>query len=238
MIDKTPTEAAKGKVLIVEDDESMAIALRDGFGFEGYEVRSARDGLEALNAVEEDRPDLVILDVMLPKISGLEVCQRLRADGNDVPIIMLTARGQEVDKVLGLKLGADDYVTKPFSFLELTTRVEALLRRTAGAMSSTSPESYEFGDVMIDFKAHRATKNGKELDLTARELRLLELFIRHRGTVVSRDQLLDEVWGYDAIPFTRTVDSHIAKLRKKIEDQPSAPRHIITVHRLGYKFVG
>ena len=238
MIDKTPTEAAKGKVLIVEDDESMAIALRDGFGFEGYEVRSARDGLEALNAVEEDRPDLVILDVMLPKISGLEVCQRLRADGNDVPIIMLTARGQEVDKVLGLKLGADDYVTKPFSFLELTTRVEALLRRTAGAMSSTSPESYEFGDVTIDFKAHRATKNGKELDLTARELRLLELFIRHRGTVVSRDQLLDEVWGYDAIPFTRTVDSHIAKLRKKIEDQPSAPRHIITVHRLGYKFVG
>lgn len=238
MIDKTPTEAAKGKVLIVEDDESMAIALRDGFGFEGYEVRSARDGLEALNAVEEDRPDLVILDVMLPKISGLEVCQRLRADGNDVPIIMLTARGQEVDKVLGLKLGADDYVTKPFSFLELTTRVEALLRRTAGAMSSTSPESYEFGDVTIDFKAHRATKNGKELDLTARELRLLELFIRRRGTVISRDQLLDEVWGYDAIPFTRTVDSHIAKLRKKIEDQPSAPRHIITVHRLGYKFVG
>ncbi|MEM8929637.1 MAG: response regulator transcription factor [Acidobacteriota bacterium] len=238
MTHTAPSTDSKGTLLVVEDDESMAVALRDGFGFEGYSVREARDGLAALQAVADARPDLVILDVMLPKISGLEVCQRLRSEGNDVPIIMLTARGQEVDKVLGLKLGADDYVTKPFSFLELATRVEVVLRRVAGSLGPAPADQVEFGDVVIDFKAHQATKGGQELDLTARELRLLELFVRHRGSVVSRDQLLDEVWGYDAIPFTRTVDSHIAKLRKKIEAHPSDPRHIITVHGLGYKFVG
>lgn len=235
---QTATEDSKGTLLIVEDDDSMAVALRDGFAFEGYAVRSAHDGMAALKSVEESPPDLILLDVMLPKISGLEVCQQLRANGNDVPIIMLTARGQEIDKVLGLKLGADDYVTKPFSFLELATRVEALLRRAAGTLRSSTPDTYGFGDVVIDFKGHRATRAGKDLDLTARELRLLEFFVRHRGSVVSRDQLLDEVWGYDAIPFTRTVDSHIAKLRKKIEQTPADPRHLITVHRLGYKFVG
>lgn len=236
--DPEPTMAARKSVLIVEDDESMAVALRDGFGFEGYEVRFAADGPAALDEAQKNRPDLLILDVMLPKMSGLDVCQRLRADGNDVPIIMLTARGQEVDKVLGLKLGADDYVTKPFSFLELATRAEALLRRTSGSLCPSRPSTYAFGDVEIDLDGHRATKGGEELELTARELRMLELFIRHRGQVVSRDRLLDEVWGYDAIPFTRTVDSHIAKLRKKIEDRPSDPRFLITVHRLGYKFVG
>ena len=231
-------EASRGTLLIVEDDDAMMVALEDGFQSEGYEVKTARDGEAALRALAEQRPDLVVLDVMMPKMSGLEVCQRLRAEGDDVPILMLTARGQEVDKVLGLKLGADDYVTKPFSFLELATRVEALLRRAGGGLRKAPPETYEFGDVRVDFKGHRATKAGEELELTARELRLLELFVRHRGAVVTRDQLLDEVWGYDAIPFTRTVDSHIAKLRKKIEACPSAPRFIITVHRLGYKFVG
>ncbi len=231
-------ETSRGALLIVEDDDAMMVALEDGFQFEGYEVHTARDGEAALRAVSKQRPDLIVLDVMLPKMSGLEVCQRLRADGDDVPILMLTARGQEVDKVLGLKLGADDYVTKPFSFLELATRVEALLRRAGGSLRKAPPETYEFGDVQVDFKGHRATRAGEELELTARELRLLELFVRHRGAVVTRDQLLDEVWGYDAIPFTRTVDSHIAKLRKKIEQCPSAPRFIITVHRLGYKFVG
>lgn len=229
---------SKATLLIVEDDPSMSVALRDGFSFEGYGVRSVDDGLAALDAIAESPPDLILLDVMLPKLSGLEVCQRLRADGNDVPIIMLTARGQEVDKVLGLKLGADDYVTKPFSFLELATRVEALLRRAKGTLRKSTPDTFAFGDVVVDFKGHRATRGALDLDLTARELRLLEFFVRHRGTVVSRDQLLDEVWGYDTIPFTRTVDSHIAKLRKKIEEQPSDPRFIITVHGLGYKFVG
>lgn len=235
-------EDSKGTLLVVEDDESMAVALREGFGFEGYRVLSATDGLQALQMVAEHRPDLMILDVMLPKISGLEVCRRLRSDDDGLPIIMLTARGQEVDKVLGLKLGADDYVTKPFSFLELAGRVEALLRRTMGSLSSSAgrpvPEAVQIGDLSVDFKGHRATKDGLDLDLTSRELRMLELFVKHRGSVVTRDQLLDEVWGYDAIPFTRTVDSHIAKLRKKIEDHPSDPRLIVTVHRLGYKLVG
>lgn len=229
-------------LLIVEDDESMAVALREGFGFEGYRVLSATDGPAALQMAAAHRPDLMILDVMLPKISGLEVCRRLRSDGDALPVIMLTARGQEVDKVLGLKLGADDYVTKPFSFLELATRVEALLRRTSGSLSSAAdkvgPGSLDIGDLHVDFKRHLATKNGRDLELSSRELRMLELFVRRRGEVVTRDQLLDEVWGYDAIPFTRTVDSHIAKLRKKIEDRPSDPRIIVTVHRLGYKLVG
>ena len=228
------------EVLIVEDDESMSIALRDGFGFEGYAVRLVGDGPSALEAFAEKRPDLIILDVMLPKLSGLEVCQRLRGEGHDVPIIMLTARGQEIDKVLGLKLGADDYVTKPFSFMELAARAEALLRRAGGSVGTVaeSPKRYSFGDVEVDFESHRATKGGAELELTARELRLLEHFVRHRGAVITRDQLLDEVWGYDSMPFTRTVDSHVAKLRKKIEQQPSSPRFLLTVHGLGYKFVG
>ncbi|MEM7353596.1 MAG: response regulator transcription factor, partial [Acidobacteriota bacterium] len=184
----------------------------------------------------------IILDVMLPKMSGLDVCQQLRHAGDDVPIIMLTARGQEVDKILGLKLGADDYVTKPFSFLELAARAEALLRRSSGSLdksSGTGPlTTYRFGDVQVDFGRHAAHKAGRPLSLTPRELRLLEFFVRHRGEVVSRDQLLDAVWGYDHMPFTRTVDTHIAKLRKKIEAAPADPDYLITVHRLGYKFIG
>ncbi|MCG8460432.1 MAG: response regulator transcription factor, partial [Holophagales bacterium] len=213
----TSAEPGRGTLLIVEDDESMAVALRDGFELEGYSVRSARDGLEALEMVAAHRPDLIVLDVMLPRLSGLDVCRRLRADGRGVPILLLTARGQEIDKVLGLELGADDYVTKPFSFLELATRVKALLRRASGQLGTPAPSTYSFGDVCLDFERHGATKGGEPLQLTARELRMLELFVRRRGAVVTRDQLLDEVWGYDAIPFTRTVDSHIAKLRKKIE---------------------
>ncbi|MCL4169404.1 UNVERIFIED_CONTAM: hypothetical protein GTU68_039468, partial [Idotea baltica] len=169
----------------------MAVALAHGFDFEGYRVRSAGDGVEALASVNGSQPDLIILDVMLPKIDGLEVCRRLRAAGNDVPIIMLTARGQEVDKILGLKLGADDYVTKPFSLLELLTRAEALLRRSQGQVAGADFEDefgdlHQIGDVQVDFKGHRATKRDEELDLTARELRLLEFLLRRRGQVVTR----------------------------------------------------
>ena len=229
-------------VLIVEDDPSMAIALCDGFNYEGYRVATAGDGAAALKSASEASPDLIILDVMLPKMNGLDVCQRLRSSGDSVPIIMLTARGQEIDKILGLKLGADDYVTKPFSFKELAARAEALLRRASGELenqdSQPAVEPYRFGDLTLDFGRHEARKAGRLLALTPREFRLLEFLIQHRGEVVSRDQLLDAVWGYDNIPFTRTVDTHIAKLRKKVEDRPADPELIITIHRLGYKFIG
>jgi DNA-binding response OmpR family regulator len=224
------------KVLIVEDDQAMAVALRDGFTYEGYAVHVARDGAAGLRMAEERSHDLLILDVMLPRMSGLDVCRQLRSAGNETPIIMLTARGQEIDKVLGLKTGADDYVTKPFSFLELMARVEAVLRRT-----SKSPETVEqvsFGDVEMNFKTFEASKGGHAVELSPREFKMMKYFVEHRGEVVTRDQLLDHVWGYEGLPLTRTVDMHIAKLRQKIEDTPSDPRHVITVHRVGYKFTG
>jgi DNA-binding response OmpR family regulator len=224
------------RVLIVEDDEAMSVALHDGFSYEGYEVTVARDGEEGLRLASTEPADLVILDVMLPKMTGLDICKQLRAEGKAVPIIMLTARGQEIDKVLGLKLGADDYVTKPFGFLELLARAEAVLRRAGG--QSAPLDAYRFGDVAVDFKRHEATKGGQPIELSPREFELLAFFIQHRGEIVTREKLLDAVWDYNAIPFTRTVDMHIAKLRKKIEDNPADPRHVVTVHRLGYKFNG
>ena len=224
------------KVLIVEDDAAMAAALKDGFAYEGHEVSWASDGEAGLRLAKEAAPDVVVLDVMLPKLSGLDVCKRLRADGSTLPIIMLTARGQEIDKVLGLKLGADDYVTKPFGFMELMARVEAVLRRSGG--SKTTPGSYTFGDVVVDFKRAELRKRGERVDVTARELKLLEFFVAHRGEVVPRERLLDRVWEYDSVPLTRTVDMHVAKLRRKIEDDPADPKFIVTVHRMGYKFLG
>lgn len=224
------------RVLIIEDDPTMAVALRDGFQFEGYDVLEASDGVVGLQLASEQQPDLIILDIMLPQLSGLDVCQQLRSQGYNMPIIMLTARGQEVDKVRGLKLGADDYVTKPFSFVELMARVEAVLRRASRPAEKI--EHYQFGNITLDFKRVQATKGHEVLDLSPREFDIMRYFIEHRGEVVTREQLLDAVWGYQNFPFTRTVDMHIAKLRKKIEDTPSDPRYIITVHRIGYKFVG
>ncbi len=224
------------KVLVVEDDAAMGAALKDGFEYEGYAVILARDGASGLRLAAETRPDLIILDVMLPKMSGLDVCRQIRKDGSVVPIVMLTARGQEIDKVVGLKLGADDYVTKPFGFMELMARVEAILRRVSGRKAGV--DAYRFGDVAIDFKKGEARRNGRSLDLSAREFRLLQFFIEHRGEVVARDRLLDAVWDYDSAPLTRTVDMHVAKLRKKIEADPADPRYIVTVHRMGYKFTG
>jgi DNA-binding response OmpR family regulator len=227
------------RVLIVEDDDAMSIALRDGFQYEGYSVTVAKDGEAGLQMATSEGPDLILLDVMLPKMTGLDICKQLRGEGNSVPIIMLTARGQEIDKVLGLKLGADDYITKPFGFMELLARAEAVLRRArVPAVSAATPDTYRFGDVSIDFKRHEARKASQPIELSPREFQLLAYFIQHTGEIVTREKLLDTVWDYNAIPFTRTVDMHIAKLRKKIEDNPSDPKHIVTVHRLGYKFTG
>ncbi len=233
-----PGIGAGRRALIIEDDRAMSVALCDGFGSEGFEVVCATNGEEGLKQATTCSPDIVILDVMLPRMNGLDLCRQLRAAGNDVPIIMLTARGQEADKVLGLKLGADDYVTKPFSLLELLARVETILRRRVTPANGRCIECVDFGDVHVDFRRHEASKNGTPLDLSAREFLLLAYLVAHRGEVVSRDDLLDAVWGYESMPFTRTVDTHVAKLRKKIEDDPANPRHLITVHRLGYKFLG
>jgi two-component system alkaline phosphatase synthesis response regulator PhoP len=218
--------------LIVEDDPSMAAALRDGFESEGYEVRLASDGASGLRAADSDPPDLLILDFMLPRMSGLDVCRKLRQQGSRLPIIMLTARSQEIDKVIGLRAGADDYVSKPFGFLELLARVEALLRRASPQGSTV----LQFGDVRLDLEKREVHKNGKQLDLSPREFRLLAYLVDHRGEVVERQTLLDAVWGYQEAPLTRTVDMHVAKLRRKLEDDPTNPRLIITVHRAGYRF--
>lgn len=224
------------KVLIIEDDQAMAVALRDGFDYEGYAVEVARDGALGLRLAKDKNHDLIILDVMLPKLCGLDLCKRLRAEGHRTPIIMLTARGQEIDKVVGLRTGADDYVTKPFSFLELMARVEAILRRTTRAEEGL--DHAQFGDITLNFKTLEARKSGRSLDLSPREFKILRYFLDRKGEVITRDQLLDGVWGYDGFPLTRTVDMHIAKLRHKIEDNPADPRYIVTVHRAGYKFIG
>jgi DNA-binding response OmpR family regulator len=229
---KRPT----GRVLIVEDDEATAFALRDGFEYEGYTVLVATDGLAAVRMAAEEQPTLILLDVMLPQMSGLDVCKQIRSTSNDVPIIMLTARGQEVDKVLGLKIGADDYVTKPFSFMELMARVEAVLRRSSARSESSG--FYEFGDVRLDFRMLEATKGGQPLDLSPLEFKLMKFFIDNRQQVVTRDQMLKSVWNSQSALFTRTVDMHVAKLRKKIEDSPNHPRFIITIYGVGYKFLG
>ncbi len=224
-------------VLVIEDDEAMALALHDGFVSEGDRVLSARDGQTGLEMASRHAADIVILDVMLPRLSGLDVCRRLRRDGSNVPIIMLTARGQEIDRVVGLRSGADDYVTKPFSFLELLARVEAVLRRCCPGRAAQELGEYRIGGLQLDFRRLEARRAGQALELTPREFALLRFFICHEGEVLSRDTLLDAVWGYQGSPLTRTVDTHIAKLRKKVEDNPADPRHIVTVHRVGYKFV-
>lgn len=223
------------KVLIIEDEPKMVLGLRDSCEFEGYEVVVARDGEEGLNKVFAAKPDIILLDVMLPLLSGMDVCRTLRSRGIETPIIMLTARSQEIDKVIGLEIGADDYVTKPFSIKELLARVRAHLRRAAKQVADI--ETFQFSNVELNFKKYKASKAGMELELSAREFDILRYFIKRHGEIVTRDQLLDEVWGYASNPITRTIDNHIAKLRQKIEDTPADPKHIITVHRIGYRFI-
>ena len=221
-------------VLVVEDDSAMAIALRDGLEYEGYAVSLANDGEAGLRMASEFHPDLILLDVMLPKLSGLSLCRELRNRGRDMPIIMLTARGHEIDKVQGLKAGADDYVSKPFGFLELSARIEAVLRRSG----SIEVKRYGFGPITVDFRRREAERDGRSITLSAREFELLVFLIQHRGEVLTRQQLLEAVWGYHGGSNTRTVDMHIAKLRKKLEDDPARPSWIVTQHRVGYRFDG
>jgi DNA-binding response OmpR family regulator len=224
------------KILIVEDEPNMVAGLRDNFEFEGYQVITAPDGVAGLERALSDSPDLVILDVMMPRMSGLEVCKQLKAKRPSTPIIMLTARGQEVDKVVGLELGADDYVTKPFSIRELLARVKAVLRRVQNV--AKNGDRYTFGDVEVNLKSCQVSRKGKPLDFSSKEFELLKYFLAHSGEAVSRDQLLEEVWGYDRFPTTRTVDAHIVRLRQKLEPKPDDPHYFLTVHGVGYKFVG
>jgi DNA-binding response OmpR family regulator len=224
------------KILIVEDEPNMVAGLRDNFEFEGYQVLTAPDGVAGLERALSESPDIVILDVMMPRMSGLDVCKQLKAKKPSMPIIMLTARGQEVDKVVGLELGADDYVTKPFSIRELLARVKAVLRR-AGTIPKTG-EKFAFGEVEVNLRSCQVSRKGKALEFSSKEFELLKYFLNHPGETLSRDRLLEDVWGYDRFPTTRTVDAHIVRLRQKVEPKPEDPRFILTVHGTGYKFVG
>lgn len=221
--------------MIIEDEKRILMALEDNLKLEGYRIDSALDGEEGLSRVMENKYDLIILDIMLPKMNGFDVCRQIRQKGISTPILMLTAKSQEIDKVLGLELGADDYVTKPFSSRELLARVKALLRRAKP--HEQEKEVYDFGELEIDFKKYEAKKRGELIFLTALEFSLLFILVKHNGEVVSRDVILDEVWGDDVFVQPRTVDKHIAELRKKIENDPSHPRHILGVRSIGYKFV-
>jgi DNA-binding response OmpR family regulator len=224
------------RILIVEDEPNMVAGLRDNFEYEGYEVIAAPDGVVGLERALNEAPDLVILDVMMPRMSGLDVCKQLKSKRPSVPIIMLTARGQEVDKVVGLELGADDYVTKPFSIRELLARVKAVLRRARSVPKEQ--DRYSFGDVEVNLRSCQVSRKGKAVDFSSKEFELLKCFLCHPGETLSRDRLLEEVWGYERFPTTRTVDAHIVRLRQKIEPKPDEPRFILTVHGTGYKFVG
>jgi DNA-binding response OmpR family regulator len=224
------------KILVVEDDPKMQVGLKDNLEFEGYDVKVAKNGKDGLQELLENSYDLVLLDVMLPQMSGFDVLKRAREKGIATPVIMLTAKGEEIDKVLGLELGADDYVTKPFSLRELIARVKAVLRRHEGP-SQGAGSKMKLGDVEIDFASYNATKNGEAITMTPKEFEIIKFLWEHRNKVVSRDQLLTNVWGYDESISTRTVDNFILKLRQKIEDDPAHPRFIITIHGTGYKLL-
>ncbi|MBA2495055.1 MAG: response regulator transcription factor [Acidobacteria bacterium] len=223
------------KILLVEDEAGLILTLTDRLHSEGFDVKTAADGEAGLSLALSENFDLIILDVMLPRKNGLDVCRDLRQKAIATPILMLTAKGETIDKVIGLKLGADDYLTKPFEVIELFARIEALLRRSPNT-SQSSIDTFRFGDVSIDFRRAVVKKENVPIELSALEFKLLQYLIEHRGSVHSRNKLLDEVWGYDAMPTTRTVDVHIAWLRQKLEDNPKHPQFIQTVHGFGYKF--
>ena len=223
------------RILVIEDDPAISRGLADNLRFESHDVLTAGDGEEGYRLIRERSPDLIVLDLMLPKLGGYEVCRKVRAEGSTVPILMLTARSDEADRVLGLDLGADDYVTKPFSIREVLARVRALLRR-ANPPKAEIPE-LRCGDVVVEFRRYEATKGGKPLEMTRKEFGLLRFLASRAGEVLTRDDLLNEVWGYEATPTTRTVDNHVASLRAKIEDDPARPQHLITMHGVGYKWV-
>ena len=234
------------RVLVIEDEPGLVMALTQRFSSEGYEVEIANDGELGLKLGLNTPFDVIVLDLMLPRRNGFDVCRDLRQRGINTPIIMLTARGQVVDRVVGLKLGADDYLTKPFAMMELLARIEALLRRSgsSGALSDVGKASaghsydvFQFGSVRVDFRRTTVTRHNKAVNVSAREFKLLRYLIEHSGATVSRDELLNEVWGYNSMTTTRTVDVHISSLRQKIEEDPRHPKSIVTVHGFGYRFV-
>ncbi len=224
-------------ILLIEDDPGITMALTDLLHAENYLVETAADGLEGLARACEGSFDVIILDVMLPGKNGFDVCRDLRQRSITTPILMLTARGQVIDKVLGLKLGADDYLCKPFEPLELLARLEALLRRSRTAVAAEQLEKFSFGSVTVNFRSTEVFRNGKQVELSAREFQLLRYFIAQRGATLSRDELLREVWGYEAGLLSRTVDVHVGLLRQKLEDDAKEPRHFLTMRGHGYKFV-
>lgn len=226
------------RILLVEDEPGLVLTLTDRLSGEGYRVDHVPDGASGLDRATQETYDLVLLDVMLPGMNGFDVCRNLRQRNVRTPILMLTARGQTIDKVVGLKLGADDYLTKPFEMPELLARLEALLRRAGTGQGEAAADVYRFGDVRVNFRRAEVERAGKAVELSAKEFHLLRYFVDHRGAVLSRDHLLENVWNYEDLPATRTVDVHVAWLRQKLEPHPRRPRYILTVHGLGYKFVG
>ena len=223
------------KILIIEDDPAIRTGLKETFTTEGYNVSDAETGTKGFELAGKHDFDLIVLDLILPGKDGIEICKDLRSDGVKTPIIMVTSRKEEIDKILGLEIGADDYVTKPFSIRELLARVKALIRRSTYEPGDI--EEVAFANLKIDFKKQEMLKGENPVRLSATEYRILHYFIDHEGEVISRDKFLDEVWGYDSYPTTRTVDNYILSLRKKIEDDPTKPKHLLTIHKVGYKFV-
>lgn len=225
------------KILIIEDEDPIRMALEDDFCLENYDVAVATNGIDGLAKAAESDIDLIILDIMLPGMSGFEICKKLRSQGVKTPIIMLTAKGQEIDRVLGLEIGADDYVTKPFSPRELQARVKAVLRRMEAGLDDKKENVFRSGGLEVDFRQYICRKNGKEITLTIHEFNLIKYLMQNRGNVVKRNELLDEVWGKNVFVTPHTIDTHIANLRKKIEDDPADPRLIISIRGVGYKFI-
>jgi DNA-binding response OmpR family regulator len=221
-------------ILIIEDDVSILRGLKDNLEFEGYRVITETNGNNGLKLAMDKKVDLLLLDIMLPGLNGYEICRKVRNEKPDLPIIMLTARGSEMDKVSGLDIGADDYITKPFSLPELLARVRSVFRRTKD--EPDAPEDYSFGNIRLDFKKFQAYKGDKEISLSPKEFAIMEYFINHEGKAIHRHDLLNEVWGYEAMPTTRTVDNFILDLRKKLEENPAEPKHILSVRGVGYRF--
>lgn len=223
------------RILIIEDDPAISMGLEAALHDEHFEVKTALDGARGFELGSTEPFDLIVLDLMLPSKSGEDICRELRAAGKTVPILMLTSKKEEIEKIVGLEIGADDYMTKPFSVRELLARVRAILRRSG--IPHTVVDETRFGDVEVSFTKQEASKGGAALDLSVREYRILKFFAEHEGEVVTRDMLLDEVWGYETFPTTRTVDNYILSLRKKIESNPAEPKHLVTIHTAGYKFI-
>jgi len=226
------------KILLIEDEEGLVMTLQDRLTDENYEIDIAKDGEQGFQKAKSDDFDVIILDLMLPKKSGLDVCRDLRQAGVETPIIMLTAKGQVVDKVLGLKLGANDYMQKPFEMMELLARIEVQLRKKVLSVKNSEIGTVSIGETEINFQTIEVKKSGETISLSSKEFQLLKFMVENEGMILSRDQLLNEVWGYDALPSTRTVDVHVAWLRQKLEIDSRHPKHIVTIHGFGYKFVG